>query len=199
MLEEIKTWFNALIHPTELITKESGKSTWEDAFKRVILAGFLAGLVSGFFIMLFQLAAGKVVTAIIGWIIAMIVGPITAVIGWIIGAILLFITAKLLGGKADFARHTTDLTWYYAPITFVTGIISWIPLIGQALGALIWLYGLYPLTMIIKVSHGLSTEKAVVVWLIWVIIGIIIAIIAAVALFAFIASIKGMIPTIPGY
>ncbi len=192
--DEIVSWFKAFISPEKELKGKIGKGTWGDAFKRVIIAGVLYGLVVGFLGWIFSLAAGPL--GLIGglgmWIAAIVLTPIVLIIGWIIGAVLLFITAKLLGGKVGFSQFAIDLTWYIVPMTMWMLLFAWIPIIGGLINGLIQLYGLYPLTVVIRDSAKLSTGKAVLTWLIWLIIGIILVVIAGALMLAMIA---GMVHT----
>ena len=187
IVEEIKRWFYAAFHPQEVIAKESGKTDWGTGFIRVILAQLLVGISAGFggFLLLLTVNPGA---GLIAWLFTAIFTPIMGVIGWLIQAVFLFITAKILGGKADFSKHTLDLTWVVAPIATLTAAVAWIPIAGKILGGLIGLYALYPLTIVLRETHEFSTGKAVLTWAIWAVILIIIALIFAVALFAMFAS-----------
>lgn len=188
---EFKKWIDIFVHPKETIKKEKGKTSWKDAFVRVVIVGIVYGLIMGFFTFLFSLMGGAsgAVAGIIAWILQMILWPIYIVVGWIVLAILLFITAKLLGGKADFTQTATDLTLYIAPVTFISALVAWIPLIGIFLVSLVGLWGLYILTIQIKETHNLTTGRAIWVWLIWAILWAIFVIaVAGVAMMAILAG-----------
>ncbi len=192
-IEKLKKWINEIIHPKEILN-DVGTADWATAFKDILLSSFLAGLIWGFFAMI--LGSTVIPVPLIGvgmgiamWISAMIGLPILAVVDWIILGIMIFITAKLLGGKADFSRNTIDIGETLVPMIFVSGLVGWIPFIGWFLVGIIMLIWLYQLTIAIEKTHNLSTGKAVLTWLIWGILwAILAAILGVVMIAAFFAS-----------
>ncbi len=190
---ELKEMFHALVSPMDAFKKYGGKVSWGEAFKDVAVAGILLGVSAGFGIFLSILLglgiAGPsgmnimsnfgsglgIAFAVGAWIMSIVLTPIEMIIGWLIGSLLLWIVAKILGGKADYSEQTTNLSFVQAPAMLASAVVAWIPVIGSILAGLVWLYTLYPLTINLRETHRFSTEKAVLTWLVWAIIGIIIS------------------------
>ncbi len=171
---DINNWLTAFVDPHTIMKKYRGKTSWDEGLARVLFAGALAGLILGFFKMLVSTNTVSLGIAIAEWVSAIITAPITLVVIWILASLWLFLTAKLLGGKASFSEHANDLTWYIAPLALIESILVWIPLIGGWLGLLIWLWSLYPLTVILEETHKFSVGNAVLAWLIWVVLELIV-------------------------
>ncbi len=186
--------FHALASPMDAFKKYGGKVSWSEAFKDIVITGVILGISVGFRIFLAILlglgTAGLgrmgilswiggslgITSAIVAWIITIIITPIEAVIAWLVGSLLFWITAKILGGKADYSQQTTNLSFVQAPAMLASAVVAWIPVVGPILAELVWLYTLYPLTVNLRETHKFSTEKAMLTWLIWVVIGIILGI-----------------------
>ena len=174
MTMNINDWLTAFVNPHAIMKKYRGKTTWDQGLARVLFAGVLAGLILGFFKMLVATNVVSLGIAIAEWMSAIITAPITLVVIWILMSLWLYISARLLGGKAGFSEHANDLTWYIAPLALIESILVWIPLIGGWLGILIWLWSLYPLTIILEETHKFSAGNAVLTWLVWVILELIV-------------------------
>ncbi|GEM_PF-5117009 len=171
---DINDWITAFVSPYTIMKKKKGKTSWDQALARVLLAGALAGLILGFFRMLVSTNVVSLAFSIAQWFTGIIMMPITLVIVWLLMSLWLYLSAKLMGSKASFTDHATDLTWYIAPLALIESILVWIPLIGGWLGLLIFLWSLYPLTAILQTTHKLSVGGAVITWLIWIVLEVVI-------------------------
>ncbi len=171
---DINRWITAFVSPYTIMKKYKGKTSWDQALVRVLWAGALAGLILGFFKMLVSTNIISLAFSIAQWFTGIIMMPISLVIIWLLMALWLYLSAKLMGSKASFTDHATDLTWYIAPLAVIESILVWIPLIGGWLGLLIFLWSLYPLTAILQATHKLSVGGAVITWLVWIILELIV-------------------------
>lgn len=165
-------WIPALTKPGETFSKLKGKASLVDAVIVMAVVGLISGILMG-------LLAGPV--GIIGGAIG---GAIGAVIMSLVGVGVVWLIAKLLGGKGEFTQQYYVFTLFWAPITLINGVLGLVPVIGSLVSGLLSLYALYPLTLSIKQVHKLDTLKAVLAWLIPGIVLAIIAVIVGAALAA---------------
>ncbi len=107
--------------------------------------------------------AGGIVGAFCG---ALILAPIF----FLIGSGIYFLVAKLFGGTGTFEEQTYLLAAVAAPITIVSGVVGIVPFLGGCVSFLLAIYQLVLSYFAIKVSHGLTSGKAVAVVLIPVLI-----------------------------
>ena len=182
----------------------SGKLTWGNAVVDVLLGGFFLGLSIGFGFFLITLipglmigsaglkavafwigGAGAFIGAII-WGVLAVVFPFLALVGWIINSFLIWIMAKILGGKSSFSEQTIALGSIVAgPVMTLSALVAWIPFIGGFLVGLIGLYSWYTQTIVIRETNNFSTLRAVISWVTWIVIDILFVLLL---LYSFIAS-----------
>lgn len=103
--------------------------------------------------------AGGVVGAFCG---ALIIAPIF----FLIGSGIYFLLAKLFGGTGTFEEQTYLLAASAAPITIISGLVGIIPLLGGCVGFFLAIYQLVLNYFALKVTHGLTSGKALAVVLI---------------------------------
>ena len=148
------------------------------------IAGLIAGLVSGFFTFLLNIF--NPIAAIFSLILIIVLTPIFSVIFGFIWQGILYLLAKVFGGKGTYAQQFYLAALPISIVMILNGAVSWIPIAGTLLGFLIGIYGLYVQYVVIKELHGLSTGKALAVVLIpvFVVVAIVvvISILAAVLL-----------------
>ena len=101
-----------------------------------------------------------------------------ALVGVILGfydfEIVLFIFARLLGGKGSFGVQAYVQSLFYAPLAVLQQIFAVIPTIGRPLFILFAIYSLVPTTSSLKAAHGYSTWRAVITWLLPILVNILI-------------------------
>ena len=193
MMEDVGKWFSAFIRPADFLKRKKA-TTWGEAFQQVIESGFLSGIILGFFVMVLMgigislsalhlpmsnlslLGASGWLLGFGLWMLYIFAMPIYSAVLWFLGTIPLYASARLFGGKADFEPHLTNLAWLFAPVMFILSWIIWIPIAGFILAILLGIYSLYPLTVIIKDTHKMSTGLAICAWLFWVVIFILAAV-----------------------
>ncbi len=91
--------------------------------------------------------------------------PVIVIVSFLFESLILFILAKILGGKGDFSTHTYLISLLTAPLV-VLSLVGLIPIMGWVLYIPIALYSLHPLTIALRESHGFSVARAVLTWLI---------------------------------
>ncbi len=202
MWEDIKKWWEAFIHPAAFLKKQKS-TTWGEAFQQVIESGFISAIILGFFVMILAgVGLGKVLGKIpflplagmsgwglgfAAWMVMLAALPIYLLVVWFFGTVPLYASARLFGGKADFEEHLTNLAWLIAPVMFIMAWITWIPVAGIILDALLWLYALYPLTVILRDTHKFGIGAALCTWIFWIVVDILIIAVGG-------AAIMGLIP-----
>jgi hypothetical protein len=103
-----------------------------------------------------------------------IIVPCAAVYGFYTFEIVLFIVARLLGGKGSFGTQAYVQSLFYAPLTVVQQVMAVIPIVGRLLFALVAVYSLLLTTTSLKAVHGYSTLWAILTWVIPILLNIIV-------------------------
>jgi len=179
MNEMFSASMTVLTKPSEAsfqAVKANVKTTW------TVIALLVAGAIAGLLGAVTSGDVGKMVTSLIG-------GAIGGLIGYYIGQAILWIFAKLFGGKSGLGLQANLLATFFAPLLVITAIFGLIPAIGGILNFIAWIYELVLLTFGLKVAHEYTTGKAVLTWLIP---GVIVAIIAFVLVGAALLALIGM-------
>ena len=94
---------------------------------------------------------------------ALVTGILSAIVTFILFAALLQLVAKVLGGTGNFGKYTYLLAAIYVPVTFVSGVIGFVPLIGGCISLLLWIYQLVLSYYATRVEHKLSSGRAIIV------------------------------------
>lgn len=106
--------------------------------------------------------------------------PLGVVYGFYSFEIVLFIVARLLGGKGSFGTQAYMQSLFYAPLAVVQQVVVVIPIVGRFLFALIALYSLYLTTTSLKAAHGYSAPRATLTWVIPIVLNaVVVSIIVA--------------------
>ena len=175
-MEIVDKCINALTKPVETFKKEKKKANLMEGIKLILIGSFIAGIFGGIssYINLSSLNAqmGGISSAmLVGVFIGnLILNPIFAIIFSLILGGMIFIMAKLLGGKGEFGVHFGLMALVMAPMFLLSNALNIVPFVGGILSILVTLYVLYPLTISVKEAYGLDTVKAVVSWLVPVVI-----------------------------
>ena len=103
-------------------------------------------------------------------------------IGFLISSAIYFGVAKAVGGTGSFEEHTYMLATFTAPIAIVNAVIGVIPVLGACVSLFIWIYQIVLTYFSMKVTHDLTTGKALIVAL----TPVIILIVCFICLFLFI-------------
>ncbi len=91
--------------------------------------------------------------------------PCGVIIGFYDFEIILFIVARLLGGKGSFGAQAYAQSLFYAPLAIVQQAFVAMPLLAHPLFALAAVCSLVPTTTSLKAVHGYSMVRAVLTWL----------------------------------
>ncbi len=163
-------WYDALTKPKKTFRKERKNVSLKEAAKHIGLAGLIAGVIEAIiFIFLNFSSKGLVFSATVS-ISLIILLPILAIISLFIGSGIIYLFAKLFGGKGDYNTQTYFVSLYQAPLIPITGLITNIPVLGTIINFIIQIYILYLTTLALKETHNYSTGRAVATWLVPVII-----------------------------
>ncbi|MCD6477929.1 MAG: YIP1 family protein [Candidatus Aenigmarchaeota archaeon] len=171
-------WKDVLVKPAETFKKQEKKADLGEGVKHIGIAGIITGFIVGLAAAagltvagsMFGLSTFGAAAGIGAFLISLILTPIVAVIMWLIWSGVLYIFAMIFGGKGSYTTQSYLIAIYTAPLMIITGIIGLIPVAGGAINFLIGLYSLYLLTLALKQAHKVTTERAVIIWLIPVII-----------------------------
>lgn len=182
MFEE---WKETFLHPSQSMPKLAPNANLGSGLQHLAVGFVISGIISAILIFISSIIAGPSAAAVgdIG-LMAVVFSIIVGFIGALLGAGLIWIMAKILGGKGEYGQqlHMTS-----APLAFlmvVTSILNIIPLAGALIGILLNLYYLYPMTVAIREAHKFSTLKAIAAWLLPIIIVVIIVFIFAASMLA---------------
>lgn len=178
-----KKWQDALSKPGQTFRKERGKASLSEAVKHMGLAGLIAGAINAAAVLL--TLSSTAFSAILSLLLVILM-PIILIISLLIGSGIIYLLAKLFGGKGDYNTQTYLFSLYQAPILLLTTLVAFIPLVGWAINVAIAAYSLYLLTLALKETHKYSTSRAVATWLVpsLLLIAIVFVAVAAVAFLA---------------
>lgn len=179
-----KSWWKAFLHPCTPIFRDAlgHKSilhTWVD-----VAAGALLGVSLSW---LAHLLSGQPPQAFMGiasiWVAAGTPPPFSswvaiALLGVILGffdfEIVLFIFARLLGGKGSFGAQAYAQSLFYVPLAVIQQVFAVTPIFGRPLFFLLAAYSLLPTTTSLKATHGYSTWRAVLTWLMPILLNVVV-------------------------
>ncbi len=100
--------------------------------------------------------------------------PLGVVYGFYTFQIVLFLFARILGGKGSFGTQSYMQSLFYGPLALVQQVVVVVPSVGQLLFALVAVSSLWPTTTSLKAAHGYSTTRAVLTWVLPVILNIVV-------------------------
>jgi len=177
-VSQVKTWLSAYFHPVETFDSNKKDATLGGVVVHMALVGVLVAVAT----LLSSVASLNIGAAAVSAVL-LIAYPIIFVIGGLIGSALLFVLAKILGGKGGFMEQTLGivlLTGGYYALGFPFIVLSGIPLLGFFFGLvtlLLSLYNLYNEYLMVKRIHQFSSMRAVLFIVLPIIIAIIIAVV----------------------
>ena len=172
MNQMLKNYWMALTHPSTA-TFEQLKASVKTSHTLIglIVAGLIAGLIGLAQALLKTILSGggveTLVATMIGGVIGLVLSPIIVLGVYYIGQAIVWVIAKLFGGKGGLGLQASLNATFAVPlgiIGVILGAIPFIPFIGQVLSALVNLYALFPLTLSLSVVHEYSKVKAFLTW-----------------------------------
>lgn len=182
--------------------------------KDLAIVGIIFGIISG---LLGLLTTADLVLGIISLIVGIIIMPIFLIIGSLIGSVILFVFAKIFGGKGAFSLYAGALAkisaamllTYMIPLMVIqslitlavtlsmgiegSGLIITISMVFGLLTFIVSLISIYFEVKATQIVHNLSFIKSLLVVLLPVIIIIILVILSAMYLMV------GLVSTMPVY
>ncbi len=184
---ELKTifniWIDALKDPKRTFSSEKVHASFGDGAVNIILGAIIAGIIDGIWTIR--------VTGIIGLTIGPIYKAIGQILVWLIWGGIVYIFAKIFGGRGDYMPQIYLMSLYTPAILIISSIIRPIPYIGKLLDLIVAIYSLYLLTLALKEAHSFSIGKATLSWVAPLLIIIVIAIVLIIAAYSIMAGILG--------
>jgi hypothetical protein len=92
--------------------------------------------------------------------IAFCVGLFGVPLGFLIGSGIWFVLAKLFGGTGEFEEQSYLLATFSAPLTIVSSVLGVIPLAGPCLSFFLGIYQQVLTYFAMKVSHNMTSGRA---------------------------------------
>ncbi len=162
-------WKEVLSKPKEVFAKRKKDASLVAAVKTYVILGAIAGFVTGISIAILGAAfstlpgMGSIATfGLIAIPFLIIGGAILYPVSSLIISVIFFLFAKVLGGRGDFTPHFYLPSLYAIPMFIVHTGLSIIPYVGSFIAIVLQAYYF---TLALKEVHGLSTMRAVGVWL----------------------------------
>ena len=103
-----------------------------------------------------------------------VIAPVGVILGFFDFEIVLFIFARLLGGKGSFGAQAYAQSLFYAPLAVIQQVFAVTPVVGRPLFFLLAAYSLLPTTTSLKAVHGYSTWRAVLTWLLPILLNVVV-------------------------
>jgi hypothetical protein len=102
--------------------------------------------------------------------------PLGVVYGFYTFQIVLFLFARVLGGRGSFGTQSYVQALFYAPLAVVQQVVVVIPTVGRLLFAVVAVSSLLPTTTSLKAAHGYSSLRAILTWVLPVILNVVVVI-----------------------
>ena len=213
----IQSWINVLTHPGEAAFAEERsrpQATLGTALIWIVIAAVVSGILGWLQIQLFLGSTGGMAAMIDqmnlppevadqmntmmsngmmgalmggGGLASIIITPI----GFLIGTGILYLIARMFGGTGDFGRFAYLLAAFQAPISIISAVLGFVPVLGGCLTAVLGIYGIVLTYFAIKVEHSLSDGKAIATLLVPLVLVFIIAICGVAAVAGMFVAIRG--------
>jgi hypothetical protein len=178
-----KIWMDVLEQPIQTFKKAKKNADLMQGLMYVAVAGVIIGILSGIKIAVYGNAMTSLLPSlpgafgVVAFIATVIATPIANVLSWLFVSAIMYVMARLLEGKGNFKTQSYLYAIYVAPIGIISAVLGLIPVIGGILSIIPAIYGLYLLTMSLKETHGYSTGRAI---LTWILPALVLALIAAI-------------------
>ncbi|MDO8554795.1 MAG: Yip1 family protein [Candidatus Micrarchaeota archaeon] len=176
-------WLEVYTKPHETMTRELGKGSVGDGIKNILIASVLQMLVLVVVILIqFGLAASSVsaskvipivpIASIFGIMMIfsiVILAPIATVLFALIVSAFYWIFAKILGGKSNFENQFYIMSlvfsgnWIIGIPFVILVMIPYVGLVFSVISIAISIYCIYLNMKTIRLTHGISREKAAIV------------------------------------
>lgn len=213
----IQSWMNVLTHPGEAVFAEERsrpQATIGTALIWIVIAAVISGILGWLQLQIFLGSTGGIAAMIgqmnlppdvaaevntmmsNGMMGALMGGSglasiIITPIGFLIGTGILFLIARLFGGTGDFGRFAYLLAAIQAPISIVSAVLGFVPVLGGCVSGALGIYAIVLTYFAIKVEHALSDGKAIATLLLPLALVILLAICGAAAIAGMFVAIQG--------
>lgn len=179
----IDTWRRVLTQPGEevfLQEKRSPNATLANAIIWMVIAGVIAGILTfiqtSIFGNAFASMAGDLPPEMASQLGALTGGGlglwsiIFTPLFFLLGVVLLHVVAKALGGVGEMGTIAYLLALINAPITIISAILGFIPLLGPCIGFLLSIYAFVLNFFAIKANYTLETGRAIAVLIVYILV-----------------------------
>ncbi len=185
-MDMLKDSLELLKNPAAVV-KRKNKADLMSGIKLLAIAGAIAGAISGF---LGPLFGGNIGGAMFGLVFGAIALAIFTPIGMLISNVILWIVAKVLGGKATYAQQFYLMALPMASAVVIYSVLSVIPILGPLLLVPIFgLYLLYVQIIVLRDAHAFSLLRAVATVLIIIVLAAILAAIIVAMMMALLVAV----------
>ena len=92
---------------------------------------------------------------------ALCCGTIGGLVGFYVSNGLVYLGARLSGGNGDFTTQVYLLSLFTVPLGIVLSLVGLVPFVGVFISFAVSAYGFILNVRAVKVTHGLSTGRAV--------------------------------------
>ncbi len=182
-----------MMNTSMMVLTKPSKASFESAKSSVNTTNTLLGLVAAGAIAQLLAAIGAGADAG-GYVSALVAGAIGGPIGFYIVTAIVWVVAKLFGGKGGLMDQANLVATFVVPLTVVIAILNLIPFAGGLLALVVEIYSLYLLTLALSVVHNYTTVRALLSWLIP---GLILFVLAFVLVGAALLAILGASGAVP--
>jgi hypothetical protein len=104
----------------------------------------------------------------------LILVPLGVIYGFYSFEIVLFLFARILGGKGSFGAQSYAQSLFYSPLALVQQVLAVIPVAGLPLFLLVAAASLIPTTTSLKAAHEYSTVRAILTWVLPVVLNVVV-------------------------
>lgn len=94
-------------------------------------------------------------------LLGLFLGVLLFPIFFLLGSGILWLVARVFGGQGDYNEQTYLISTYYAPLTMISVIASFIPFLGLLISIFISIYQVLLTYFVLRVTHNITPGKAV--------------------------------------
>ena len=110
-------------------------------------------------------------------------GILGGIIGFYLGNGIIYLGARIFGGSGEYGTQTYLQSLFSAPISMAASLVSIVPIVGPIAAAAISIYAIVLNVRAVKVSHNLTTGKAVAAVIVPpIVVGLVVACLAVVVI-----------------
>ncbi|MDO8554495.1 MAG: hypothetical protein Q7S22_06825 [Candidatus Micrarchaeota archaeon] len=161
-----KIWLEIYTKPHETMTKEMKNASIMQGVKDRVISILPMSFLVGLFYAVLMLIGGQIVTGILVFFGALIILPIFIVLFGLFGDGIVWVFAKILGGKGKYSTHFYVNSLVCAGGMIVSTVLfipSMIPCIGYVFSLLslpVTVYEIYLQMKTVRMVHGISRNRA---------------------------------------